>query len=79
MTNQNEIKTTKISLATLEYAKLNIERIAEDNSISVYIINESKLYIQTIRGINFSLSEEEIKNQASEYLRSEIEKINSIH
>lgn len=67
-----------MSPKTLEYARLNIEPITKENKISVFI-NDSRLYIQTSCGRNFSLSEEEIKYQASEYLRSEIEKINSIY
>lgn len=63
---------------TLEYAKAYIDIIAEENNITTFI-SDSKLYIQTITGRNFSLSEEEIKNQASEYLRWEIQNINSIY
>ena len=63
---------------TLDYAKKNIDIIAYENNIQAFI-SDSKLYIQLKSGRNFSLSEEEIKYQASEYLRSEIEKINSIY
>ena len=62
---------------TLEYAKLNIDIIAQENEIKPFV-SQSKLYIETKSGRNFELSEEEIKYQASEYLKNEIERVNFI-
>ena len=59
---------------TLEYAKKNIDIIAEENGIRAFI-SQGKLYIQVKSGRNFKLSEDEIKYQATEYLNSEIEDV----
>ena len=45
---------------TLEYAKANIDIIERENNIKTFI-SQNKLYIETIFGRNFELSEEEIK------------------
>jgi uncharacterized protein (DUF2345 family) len=59
---------------TLEYAKKNIDIIAEENGIRAFI-SQGELYIQVKSGRNFKLSEDEIKYQATEYLNSEIEDV----
>lgn len=56
---------------TLNYAKLNID----ESEIKVFI-SEDQLYLETKSGRNFKLAEDEVKYQALEYLKSEIEAVN---
>lgn len=58
----------------LNYALANIEIVALENSIKVYI-SEGNLYLETMRGRNFKLAEDEVLYQAEEYLKSEIESL----
>ena len=60
---------------TLNYAKLNIDEI--ENGIKVYI-SQGNLYIETIAGRNFKLAEDEVKYQATEFLKSEIYSLDHI-
>lgn len=59
----------------LNYAKLNINE--NECGINV-IISQGNLYIVTKDGRNFKLSEDEVKYQATEYLKSEINSIEHI-
>lgn len=56
----------------LKYAKNNIDE--QENGIKVLNYNGS-LYIETVTGRNFELSENEIKSQAIDYLNREIDNI----
>ena len=57
----------------LNYAKSNIDE--SENGIKVFI-SQGNLYIETICGRNFKIAEDEVKYQATEYLKSEINNIN---
>ena len=59
---------------TLDYAKKNIDIIAQENGIKVYT-NGQGVYIELASGRNFRLHDDEIIYQAKEYLRSEIDLI----
>lgn len=62
----------------LRYAMLNLEKLQSDNNIT-FCRQENELYIILNSGHSLRLSDAEIKHHASEYLRSEIETINTIY
>ena len=62
---------------TLNYAKANIDMIAEENGIKAFI-SQGKLYIEVKSGRNFELSESEVIYQATQFLESEIESLKHI-
>ena len=55
---------------TLNYAKLNID----EHEVKTFI-SQGNLYLETQSGRNFKLAEDEVKYQAIEYLKSEIEMV----
>jgi hypothetical protein len=61
---------------TLNYAKQYIDFVAEENGFITFICH-GKLYIQFPSGRNFELSESEVLYQATEYLESEKQMLNS--
>jgi len=62
----------------VKYAMLNLENAIGGNDVS-FTINNDEVFIILKSGHSLRLSDEEIKYQASEYLRSEIEIINTIY
>lgn len=58
--------------STLLHAKRNIDTIGEDYGVKVWISLDKKLYVELSSGRSYELSENEIKYQAIEYLKSEI-------
>ena len=63
---------------TIKYAKWNLEHIAQDNDITI-VSQGDNVYIQLRSGHALQLSDSEINHQACTYLRSEIDKINSVN
>ncbi len=59
---------------TIDYAKRNLDAFANENGYSTFISQDS-LYIQFKNGRNIKIADEEVKYQAEEYLKSEIEMI----
>jgi len=56
---------------TIEYAKLNLDAIANDSGFTTFI-SQSNLYIQFPNGRNLKVADDEVIYQAEEYLKSEI-------
>lgn len=59
----------------LEYAQKQIELTAKENSIQNVIILNGNLHIELFSGKCYELSDREIKYQAEEFLKSELEGI----
>lgn len=74
MTSQTSENRTKI----LSYAMFNLYKLQSANNIT-FCRCEDELYLVLSSGHHLRLSDAEIKHQASEYLRSEIEEINTIY
>jgi hypothetical protein len=62
----------------VKYAMSNLANTIGGNDISFTTQNE-EIFIILKSGHTLRLSDDEIKHQASEYLRSEIESINTIY
>jgi hypothetical protein len=60
--------------STLKFAQKNLDIIAQENGFTT-INNDKTLYIELRSGRCFELSENEIRYQAIEYLKSEISNI----
>lgn len=60
-----------MELSTLHYAQRNLDLIAQENGFITSIVR-GKLYIEMPTGCAFELSEDEIKYQAIDYLKSQI-------
>lgn len=60
-----------MQFSTLKYAQKNLDIISQENGFITSIIM-GKLYIEFPSGRSLSLSEDEIKYQAIEYLKNEI-------
>jgi ABC-type Na+ transport system ATPase subunit NatA len=58
-----------------EYARKQVQITAEENGIQAVIVADERLYIEFPSGKCYELSEKEIKYQAEEYLKSELELI----
>jgi hypothetical protein len=67
-------KTTVRKNKTLEYALKQIKLTGEENGLKAFI-QEDKLFIGTSIGKIYQLAEKEIKYQAEEYLKSELEMV----
>jgi hypothetical protein len=62
-------------MRVVDYAQKQVQITAEENGIQrVEVVNE-RLYIEFPSGKCYELSEKEIKYQAEEYLKSELEMI----
>jgi hypothetical protein len=59
---------------TLNYAKLSLDTIAEENDIRVFI-DSGNLYIELRSGNLLRISDEEVLHQATKYLQNEIESL----
>ena len=59
----------------VDYAQKQIQITAEENGIQNVTVLNGRLYIEFPSGRNYELSEEEIKNQATDYLRGQLEYI----
>lgn len=60
---------------TIYYAMHQLELIGIENGFKPYIQNDS-IYIELKNGKTLKIADDEIKYQASEYLKSELESIN---
>lgn len=58
----------------LNYAKLNLDSIAEESDIRVFI-DLDKIYIELRSGKILQISDEEVLHQATKYLQNEIESL----
>jgi hypothetical protein len=58
--------------STLLHAKRNIDAVGEDYGVKTWISLDGQLYVELSSGKSYELSENEIKYQAIEYLKSEI-------
>ncbi len=63
-----------MELSTLHYAQKNLDICAQENGFTTDLLS-GKLYIEMPSGRAFELSEDEIKYQAIEYLKGQIESI----
>jgi len=63
-----------MELSTLHYAQKNLDIVAQENGFTTDLL-KGKLYIEMPSGRAFELSEDEIKYQAIEYLKGQIESI----
>ncbi len=63
-----------MELSTLHYAQKNLDIFAQENGFTTDLL-KGKLYIEMPSGRAFELSEDEIKYQAIEYLKGQIESI----
>jgi len=66
---------TESKEAVIEYALKNLASITEGNNLAFTKSGDS-IYIILSTGNALKLSKDEVRLQASEYLRSEIDKIN---
>lgn len=62
-------------MRAVDYAQKQIQLSAEENGIQRVDIVDGRLYIEFPSGKCYELAEKEIKCQAEEYLKSELENI----
>lgn len=62
-------------MRAVDYAQKQIQMTAQEDGIQSVDILNGRLFIQLVSGKNYELSKEELKHQAIEYLKSEIENI----
>jgi hypothetical protein len=62
-------------MRVVDYAQKQVQITAEENGIQNVIIVDERLYIEFPSGRCYELSEKEIKYQAEEYLKSELQMI----
>jgi hypothetical protein len=66
-----------ISMKTVDYAQMQVKITAQENGIQSVDVVDGKLFIEFPSGKTYELSNEEVKYQAEEYLKSELEMIKS--
>lgn len=62
-------------MRVVDYAQKQVQITAQENGIQSVDVVDGRLYIEFSSGKTYELSEKEIKYQAEEYLKSEIEMI----
>lgn len=62
-------------MRTVDYAQKQVKFTAQENGIQNVVVVDERLYIEFPSGKCYELSEKEIKYQAEEYLKSELEMI----
>lgn len=62
-------------MRVVDYAQKQVQITAQENGIQRVDVVNGRLYIEFPSGVCYELSQQEVKYQAEEYLRSELEKI----
>jgi len=62
-------------MRTIDYAQKHIQVTAQENGIQSVDITNGRLYIEFPSGKTYELSDAEIKYQAEEYLKSQLEMV----
>lgn len=62
-------------MRAVDYAQKRVQITAQENGIQRVDVVDGRLYIEFPSGKYYELSEKEVKYQAEEYLKSELEKI----